>query len=31
MERATAKLDDKYRLDAESFYLTGAQALCGSR
>jgi indolepyruvate ferredoxin oxidoreductase len=27
MERATAELDDKYRLDAESFYLTGTQAL----
>ena len=27
MKRATPKLDDKYRLDAESFYLTGAQAL----
>ncbi len=27
MERLSADLDDKYRLDAESFYLTGTQAL----
>ena len=27
MERLSAELDDKYRLDAESFYLTGTQAL----